>query len=141
MNEMRITIQSILNTCTKLECGVPVPDDVIEKGKNYYGYEIQTTYAGGDLNNTYTMQASIVGRLVRKYDPEENTIEIVDEALTELLSKLKELNIKYSTQDVTLDNEVRKIVVSGYVIYNEKNHEFIIQEEDKWHTELAQVQS
>lgn len=126
MKEIRELIQSKLEEINNLESGVPIPDDIVEDGKTYFGYELQEDNVGSDLENNYTMQVSIIGRIVRKNDVTENTLEIIDEALKEIKKKLKELNFKYSYKDITLDNGIRKIQVSGSAKYNEINKKFII---------------
>lgn len=126
MKEIRELIQSKLDEIDNLESGVPIPDDIVEDSKTYFGYELQEDNAGSDLENNYTMQVSIIGRIVRKNDVTENTLEIIDEALKEIKKKLKELNFKYSYKDITLDNGIRKIQVSGSAKYNEINRKFII---------------
>lgn len=126
MKEIRELIQSKLDEIDNLESGVPIPDEIVEDGKTYFGYELQEDNAGSDLENNYTMQVSIIGRIVRKNNVTENTLEIIDEALKEIKKKLKELNFKYSYKDITLDNGIRKIQVSGSAKYNEINRKFII---------------
>lgn len=126
MKEIRELIQSKLDEIDNLESGVPIPDDIVEDGKTYFGYELQEDNAGSDLENNYTMQVSIIGRIVRKNNVTENTLEIIDETLKEIKKKLKELNFKYSYKDITLDNGIRKIQVSGSTKYNEINRKFII---------------
>lgn len=126
MKEIRELIQSKLDKIENLESGVPIPDEIVEDGKTYFGYELQEDNAGSDLENNYTMEVSIIGRIVRKNNVTENTLEIIDEALKEIKKKLKELNFKYSYKDITLDNGIRKIQVSGSAKYNEINRKFII---------------
>lgn len=119
MNELRDIIQSKLNEIDNIDSGPPIPDDIVELGKTYFGYELQEDSIGSDMDRNYTMQMSLTGRLVRKNDPTENTLEKIDIALSKLKSKLKELNIKYSYRDISMDNGIRKILVTGNVTYNE----------------------
>ena len=65
------------------------------------------------------MQISIIGTLVRKDIATENTLEIIDEALESLKEKLKELHIRYSYKDISIDNGIRKMQVSGECRYSE----------------------
>ncbi len=119
MNELRDIIQSKLNEIDSIDSGPPIPDDIVELGKTYFGYELQEDSIDSDMDRNYTMQMSLTGRLVRKNDPTENTLEKIDIALSKLKSKLKELNIKYSYRDISMDNGIRKILVTGNVTYNE----------------------
>lgn len=122
---MREYIQSKLNEVEELESGEPIADEVVEEHKNYFGYDLQETYVDSDFDGNYTMQVSLVGRLVRKIDETENTLEIIDNILSKLKRKLKELNFKYSYQDVTMDNGIKKIVVTAVATYNELNNKFL----------------
>lgn len=121
MDEIRLYIQNGLAGLTLSETGTPKPDDMIEDGETYFGYEVQETYNDSDLAKEYTMQVSIVGRLVRRNDVTGNTLSLIDEALDELKKKLKQIGFRYTCQDVSMDDNVRKIVVSGYFIYNQIN--------------------
>ena len=122
---MREFIQNKLNEINELESGPPIADDVVEDGKTYFGYDLQETYIDSDYDNNYTMQVNLTGRLVRKINPTENTLAIVDGILSKLKEKFKEINFKYNYQDVTLDNGIKKIVVTAEGIYNEMNKKFI----------------
>ena len=122
---MREYIQSKLDEIDDLDSGEPIADDVVEEGKTYFGYDSQETYIDSDYDNNYTMQVNLTGRLVRKINPTENTLAIVDSVLSELKEKFKEINFKYGYQDVTLDNRIKKIVVTAEGIYNEINKKFI----------------
>lgn len=126
MKELRELIQSQLNGISNVDSGVPIPDDIVEIGKTYFGYELQEDNIGSDMENNYTMQVNITGRIVRKDNPDENTLEIIDNALAEIKKKLKGLNFKYSYKDITLDNGIRKILVTGNAKYNEINKKLII---------------
>lgn len=122
MNEIRELLQSRLNAITGLEAGVPIPDDMIEDGKTYFGYTLSEDYIDSDFNKNYGMQISIVGHLVRKNNSSENTLAIVDEMLAQVKTALKSLNFTYSYDDVTFNDNIRKIQVSGTVRYNEINY-------------------
>ena len=122
---MREFIQNKLNEVTELESGPPIADDVVENGKTYFGYDLQETYIDSDFDNNYTIQVNLTGRLVRKINPTENTLAIVDSVLSKQKEKLKEINFKYNYQDVTLDNGIKKILVTGEGIYNEMNKKMI----------------
>lgn len=124
MNDVRTFIQSKLNEIDNVDCGPPIPDSIVEDGKTYFGYELQEDFQNSDCDRNYTMMISIIGRIVRRENANEDTLSIVDEALKEIKKKLKEINFKYSYKDITLD-EHRKIQVTGSVFYNELNKKMI----------------
>ena len=119
MQDLRELIQSKFNEIIDLESGPPIPDSVVEEGKTYFGYELSEDFLYSDMDSNYVMQVNIIGRIVRKNNISENTLEIIDKTLEELKKKLKELKIRYSYKDVTMDNNIRKILVTGNVKYNE----------------------
>lgn len=119
MQDLRELIQSKFNEISVLESGPPIPDSVVEEGKTYFGYELSEDFLDSDMDSNYVMQVSIIGRVVRKNSTSENTLEIIDKALEELKKKLKELKIRYSYKDITMDNNIRKILVTANVKYNE----------------------
>ena len=126
MDEIRKLIQSKLTEISDVNSGVPIPDGMVEEGKTYFGYELQENYRSSDFNKRYTMQIDLTGRLVRKDNPGENTLEIMDKALEEIKDKLKELNMKYSYNDISFQDGIRKILVKAYVRYNEQNNYLIV---------------
>ncbi len=126
MDGIRKLIQSKLQEIADVDSGVPVPDGMIENGKTYFGYELQEDYRNADLSKRYVMQINLTGRLVRKEDPEENTLEVLDTALQSIKDKLKELNFKYSYNDISFQDGIRKILVKGYVRYYEENNNLIV---------------
>ena len=126
MDEIRVLIQSKLNEIADVDSGVPIPDGMVEDGQTYFGYEITENYRGSDFDKNYTLEVSVTGRLVRKDDPRENTLQVLDNALEEIKSKLKELNMKYSYNDVSMQDGIRKIFVKAFVRYNEMNKELIV---------------
>lgn len=125
MDEIRKMIQSKLNEIENVNSGVPIPDGMIEDGETYFGYELQENHINGDFDNNYTMEVNLLGRLVRQENREINTLEIMDEALEEIKEKLKELNFKYSYQDVSFQDGIRKYQINANVRYNELNNTFI----------------
>ena len=126
MDELRTLIQSKLDEIEDVDSGVPIPDGMVEDGETYFGYEIQENYRGSDLGRDYTMEVSLTGRLVRKEHPEENTLMVLDEALEEIKAKLKQSNMKYSYNDITMQDGIRKIFVKAFVRYNEMNKDLIV---------------
>ena len=123
---IRDLIQAKLNEIEGLDAGVPIPDGMVEDGQTYFGYELQEEYRGSDLNKRYTMQIYLTGRLVRKESDSENTLAIMDSVLADLKRRLKELNFKYSYNDVSFQDGIRKILVKANVRYYEANNQLII---------------
>ena len=119
MKEVRELFQSKFNDISTIESGPPIPDSIIEEGTTYFGYELQESFLNSDTDSNYAMQISIIGTLVRKDIATENTLEIIDEALESLKEKLKELHIRYSYKDISIDNGIRKMQVSGECRYSE----------------------
>ena len=125
MDKARVTVQSALASLTSVTCGVPIPDDMVQEGKTYFGYEMQEVYQSKDFDNNYVMEIVLMGKLVRLADPTENTISIMDTALEDIKAKLKSLNFSYSYRDITLDAGLRRIQVTASALYYEKNNELI----------------
>ena len=63
---------------------------------------------------------------MRRKIPTENTTQIVDQALAEIKGKLKELNFKYTYNDINTDNNFKKVLVKANVRYNEINNQLIV---------------
>jgi hypothetical protein len=122
---MREFIQSKLNEISDIESGSFIPDGLVEIGKTYFGYQLQEDYQSSDFDKNDVRRVSIIGFIVRKNKPTENTQEIIDDAKNQIQNKLKELNFKVSTQDITLSDDIRKIKITGNVILNEINNELI----------------
>ena len=126
MDEIRKLIQSKLNEIPDVDSGTPIPDGMVEEGKTYFGYELQETYMDGDLDKNYTMQIDLTGRLVRQDDKTVNTLQTMDLALEEIKGKLKELNFKYSYNDISFQDGIRKYLVRARARYNEIRNELVI---------------
>ena len=109
---MRNVIQSLLET-TSIECGNFRPDEMLEKNETYFGYQLTNNYVDTDLDSTYEMRPTINGYVSRLEDATENTLEIVDTATREIIDKLKELGFRTTYEDVSIDNGVRKIHITG----------------------------
>ena len=126
MDDIRKMIQTALSPQgeydPEIEVGVPVPDDMIEDGVTYFGYTLSESYVDSDFDRNYTMQISLIGYLVRKNNSGENTLEIIDTALSYIKQALKSLHFNYSYDDVTISDNVRKIQVTATVKYNEINY-------------------
>lgn len=122
MNDLRVLIQQTLETVATIDSGIPLADDMVEDNQTYFGYQLMETYIDSDYDKNYSMQVTIIGQLERKANASENTVLILDNALEELINALKSINFKCTYQDVTFDNNIRKISVTGVVRYNQINH-------------------
>lgn len=123
---MRETIQLELNDLISIDSGPIIAESIIEIGKTYFGYSIQKNYQSNDNDKNTTYRVSLIGFIIRKKQPSENTLSIVDGASTLIVNKLKELNFKCSLEDVTLSDDNYKIKVTAYAIFNEINNQFVI---------------
>ena len=123
---MREIIQSKLNELTNIESGKIVPDDVIVENTTYFGYDLSKNYMGSDLNKNRTYRQNITGYVTRLLDMTENTQEIVDNAVEDIIEKLKELNFKCNSRDINLTDNIIKTQITGYGDFNEINNKFII---------------
>ena len=123
---MRKTIQSKLEELENVESGKIVPDDIVVENTTYFGYELSKNYIGSDQDKNYTYRQNITGYVVRLLDTTENTQEIVDNAVEDILEKLKELNFKCNSRDINLTDNLVKVQITGYVDYNEINNKFIV---------------
>lgn len=112
---MREVIQAKLDE-TSIECGNLKSDDILEKGQTYFGYQLTNNYRNSDMENTYEMAANINGYLSRLEDSTENTLEIVDNAVQEIVNKLKELDFRTTYEDVSIENGIRKIHITGRAV-------------------------
>ena len=122
---MRVYIQTKLNELSNIEIGPFIPDGMIENGTTYFGYQLQEDYQSSDMDKNDHIRVSIQGFVLRKVSTNEDTLQIIDEASNQIKNKLKELNFKVSLKDVTLNDDIRKIQVTGYVYYNEINNKLI----------------
>lgn len=118
---MREEVQAKLEEIQNIEITSELPDEVLEENKTYFSYSLQNDYQDSDLNKNYTYRPFIIGYVKRVENLEENTLAIVDQAAQDIVNKLKELNIRTSFRDVTLD-KVRKVQVTGWGLYNEINN-------------------
>ncbi len=126
MDGIRVLIQSKLSEIAEINAGVPIPDGMVENGQTYFGYELMEDYRSSDFNKRYVMNVNLTGRLVRKDNQEENTLEVMDLALEKLKEKLKELNFKYSYNDISFQDGIRKILVKAEGRYSEENNTFLV---------------
>ena len=123
---IRETIQSKLEEINSIESGKIIADDIVVENTTYFGYELSKNYIGTDFDKHYTYRQNITGYVVRLLDTTENTQEIVDIAVKDILEKLKELNFKCSSRDINLTDNLVKVQITGYADYNEINNNFIV---------------
>lgn len=125
MENIKELIQEKFNSIESVSCGLAIPDGLVPLNTNYFGYELQETYVDSDLNKNYLMEVSLTGRLVRRYNEEEDTMKELYNALEDIKSALKELNFTYSYNDITLDDNYRKVLVKANCRYYEANNELV----------------
>ena len=118
---MREDIQDLLNELTDIETSTEVPDDVLEDNKTYFSFSLNENQIYSDFSNNFTYEVNITGYVKRLVNQAENTLEIVDTATKDIISKLKELNIRCSYQDISIQNGVQKVRITGRGTYNEIN--------------------
>lgn len=123
---MRKTIQSKLEELTSVESGKIIADDVVVEDTTYFGYDITKNYVDSDFDKNRTYRVNLTGYLTRLVNPEENTQEIIDNATEDIIDKLKELNFRCNSRDITLTDDLIKTEINGYAEYNEINNKFIL---------------
>ena len=122
---MRETIQTKLNELTNIEVSTEVPDDMLENSTTYFSFTFADNFVDSDMDNNYTKRVEIIGYVKRLVNSNENTLEIVDNATDDIISKLKELNIRCSSDDVSMLDNIRKIRITGTGMYNEINNKLV----------------
>lgn len=123
---MRETIQNKLNEITDIENGKIIADDIVIENTTYFGYEISTNFISNDFDKKCTYRVNITGYVVRLVNTTENTQQIVDTATKNIINKLKDLNFKCNSKDITLADDLIKTEITGYTEYNEINNKFIL---------------
>ena len=129
MTEIRELIQEKLDEITTIDSGVPIPDHTVTEGVTSFGSQIQEDFMGNDFDNNYDMEVNVIGRLVRKMLSSENTQQIMDEAVASLKAKFKEINFKYSYNDVSYESDTDnfcKILFKAQGRYCEIDDTFIV---------------
>lgn len=121
MNEIRELIQAKLDELEDIEIGPETPDDILEKGKTYFSYKLRKNFVSSDFEKNHTYRINLNGYLKRLNDSTENTLMIIDEAQDKIANKLKEINFKCSYDDISLFDNVRKVSITGDIVYNEIN--------------------
>ena len=123
---MRTLIQGKLQEIDTIDSGEMISDDIIEDNVTYFGYQIKKNFVNSDFERNHTYRISITGYITRRIKDTENTTQVVDDAAEEIINKLKELNFKCGSEDVSIDNNIKKIKISGYTSYNEINNKLLI---------------
>ncbi len=122
---MREFIQSKLMEIDSVESGPFIPDDMIELGITYFGYQLQDDFMSSDHSKNFISKVSLIGYVTRKETTDENTLQIIDNAVKEIRKKLKDINMRTSYNDVSIENGIRKIRITGSFIYNEINNQIV----------------
>ena len=122
---MRALIQNKLKELEDIDCGEMISDDIIQDNVTYFGYLVNKNFINSDFEHNYTYRVSITGYITRRIQPTENTTQIVDNSLEQIINKLKELNFKCNSEDVSIDNNIKKIKINGYTTYNEINNKLV----------------
>ena len=117
LNPLRKLIQSKLTEIDGLESGIIVPQELVEEGKYYFGYDVRTSLNHRDLsydNEQYTV--SVVGYLSTK----GGTQKQFDDYLDAICEKLGELRFRPTTQDspITPDTGYRECMLTAYAQTN-----------------------
>lgn len=117
VNNIRKLVQAKLNEIEGLEAGIIVAQDLVEKGRYYFGYDVRTSLNRRDLsydNEQYTI--SIIGYLSTK----GGTQKQFDDYLDAICDKLGELRLRSTTQDspITPDSGYRECMLTAYAQAN-----------------------
>lgn len=117
VNNLRKMIQAKLNEIEGLDAGVIVPQELVEEGKYYFGYDLRTSLNHRDLsydNEQYTI--SIIGYLSTK----GGTLQQFDDYLDAICEKLGELRFRPTTQDspISPDTGYRECMLTAYAQAN-----------------------
>lgn len=117
INPLRKLIQSKLMEIEGLDAGIIVSQELVEKGRYYFGYDIRTSLNKRDLsydNEQYTI--SVIGYLSTK----GGTQQQFDDYLDAICEKLGELRLRPTTQDspITPDTGYRECMLTAYAQAN-----------------------
>lgn len=122
---MRTLVQGKLNEIKTIDCGEIISDNIIEDNVTYFGYQVNKNFINSDYDHNYTYKVSIIGYITRRVQSNENTTQIVDNALNIIINKLKELNFKCDSEDISIENNIKKIKITGSTMYNEINNKLL----------------
>lgn len=118
---MREKIQKCLESLEHLECGPEIPDDLLEENHNYFNYSISETFLSENYDQKNVNRISLIGYLKRKKNHLENTTLMLDKKTDEITERLKQLNFRCSSDDVSINDNITKIKITGFVYYSEIN--------------------
>lgn len=122
---MRETIQNKLEEITNVETSAEIPDELLSNNVTYFSYSISENYEDRDFEREDTRSVNITGYVKRLKNTNENTLEYIDDAVYDIIEKLKELNFKCSYNDVSAIDNLIKIRIIGNARYNEINNKLI----------------
>lgn len=122
---MRTLVQNKLNEIKTIDCGEIISDNIIEDNVTYFGYQVNKNFINSDYDHNYTYKVSIIGYITRRVQSNENTTQIVDNASNTIINKLKELNFKCDSEDISIQNNIKKIKITGSTMYNEINNKLL----------------
>ena len=122
---LRETIQNKLEELEDIVVSTELPDEMLEENVLYFSYLLQENFINSDFDNNYTYRVSLTGYIKIKSSLEIDSLKLVDNAQMQIRNKLKDLNIKTSYDDVSINDTIRKIRVNGYATYNDLNNGLI----------------
>jgi len=122
---LRQFIQEKLDEINGIEVGTELPDDMLIQDQVYFSYLLNDTLVNEDFDHYGTRTVSIIGYLKVKTSPEDDNLDVIDEAQKKLKNKLKEINFKVSFNDISIIDNIRKIQVRANATYNEINNGLI----------------
>lgn len=126
MNELREQLQTALSSITSIGVGVALPDNLVSDGVTYLSYELEENTLQRDFDKRYFMQVIFTGRIVRKDNASENTLQILETALEQVESKLKDLNFEFTVREVSqFTDGFKKFAIDGTARYYDKNKTLI----------------
>jgi hypothetical protein len=116
INHFRTLVQEKLDTIQDLDSGETVSDEMIEDEKYYFGYKISTV--GNRYNLDYSNKTEYI-TLTGYLSTKNRSLAKLDSFTDEIMSKLAELRLNCSANDITtLDSKVRKVLITGTVKYD-----------------------
>ena len=122
---IREFIQNKLEEVSDIEITSELPDDLLENDKIYFSYTLTTNYINSDFEHNATNRITIMGFVKMKNDINSDSLSDIDTAQRKICNKLKEMNFKCSYNDVSVGDDIRKIRINAYAIYNEINNGLI----------------
>ena len=121
-DELRTLIQSKLAEILNLEVSADMPDNFIVDGMTYFAFTLQFDYDNMNYDKSAVYRVALTGYLKRKENPAENTLNILDTKASDIISKLRELNIRASSTDLDVIDNIRKFRITGWCYYDEQNN-------------------